>query len=210
MTPDEVRELLLPKNRRSKRSRQPNVGPSEIGFCRRKTWHKLARTPQTNPNTLTLAANLGTAIHTWIEGQLKDNPRFLLETRVERDGMVGHVDCFDLERGEVVDWKTIKLSGVPYFPDKQKRIQVQLYGWLLSQTHEVKTVCLVGIPRDGSDNQILTHVEPYDETIAMEGLEWVREVRESVEPPKPEQKRFFCKSYCQYFDPSGIVGCKGL
>jgi hypothetical protein len=210
MTPDEVRELLLPKHKKSKRARQPNVGPSEVGGCRRKTWHKLARTPETNPNTLILAASLGTAIHSWIERRLKDDPRFLLETRVERDGMVGHVDCYDTQRNEVIDWKTIKLSGVPYFPDKQKRIQVQLYGWLLSQHYEVETVCLVGIPRDGSDNQIVTHVEPYDESLAMEGLAWVEDVRMRGTPPKPEKKRAFCKNYCGYYDPSGVVGCPGL
>lgn len=209
MTPDEVRSLLLPR-RRSKRARQPNVGPSEVGGCRRKTWHKLARTPPTNLDTKILAASLGTAIHSWIEKSLAGNPRYLLETRVQRDGMVGHVDCYDLERHEVIDWKTVKLNGLPYFPDKQKRIQVQLYGWLLSEQYPVQSVCLVAIPRDGSDDQIVTHVEPYDESIAMEGLEWVQDVRMRGTPPKPEKKRSFCKHYCGYFDPSGVVGCEGL
>lgn len=209
MTPDEVRELLLPK-RKSKRARQRNVGPSEVGGCRRKTWHKLNRTPETNPNTKILAATLGTAIHSWIEKTLKSDTRYLLETRVERDGMVGNVDCYDTLRNEVIDWKTIKVSGIPYFPDKQKRTQVQLYGWLLSQTYKVETVCLVGIPRDGSDDQIVTHVEPYDESVAMEGLAWVADVRARVEPPKPEKRKSFCRNYCGFYDPSGVIGCQGL
>ena len=208
MTPDEVRELLL--TRRTKRDAQKSVGPSEIGGCRRKVWHRLEGTPVTNPGTLRLASSLGTAIHSWIEGVLGDNPRFLLETRVERDGIVGHIDCFDLERNEVVDWKTTKISNIPYFPSKQQRWQVQIYGWLMSSLRPVESVCLVAVPRDGTDREIVTHAEPYDERIAREALAWLDDLRGRLDPPKPEKKRGFCRDYCPYFDPTEIIGCPGL
>lgn len=208
MTPDEVRGLLLEK--RSERSKQRNIGPSEIGGCRRKVWHRIQGTTVTNPGTLTLAASLGTAIHSWIEATLDGDPRYLLETKVERDGIRGTVDCFDTERGEVVDWKTIKLSGIPYFPKRQQIWQVQIYGWLMSQHRRVESVCLVGIPRDGSERDIVTHSEPYDEAVAGEALAWLEDVRGRVDAPRPEMKRGFCRDYCQFFDPSEVVGCPGL
>lgn len=209
MTPDEVRELLL--TRRTARDMQKQVGPSEIGGCRRKVWHRLQGTPITNPGTYRLASSLGTAIHTWIEETLAGDDRFLLETRVERDGIRGHIDCFDLERGMVIDWKTIKLSGVPFFPGTQKRWQVQVYGWLMSSLRPVTSVCLVGIPRDGTDQDIVTHVEPYDERVAREALAWLRDVERMQDPPRPERKaRSFCRHYCGFFDPSEVVGCPGL
>lgn len=208
MTPEEVRDLLL--TRKTARDVQKAVGPSEIGGCRRKVWHRLEGTPVTNPGTLRLASSLGTAIHSWIEETLGGNDRFLLETRVERDGIRGHIDCFDLERNEVIDWKTIKMSGIPFFPDKQKRWQVQVYGWLMSSLRPVDSVCLVGIPRDGTDREIITHTEPYDERIALEALGWLKEIRQMVDAPRPEKKRGFCRDYCPYFDPTEIIGCPGL
>jgi hypothetical protein len=207
MTPDEVRGLLLAT--RTTRDKQKAVGPSEIGGCRRKVWHRIQGTPQTNLGTLRLAATLGTAIHGWIEESLKDDPRYLIETTVEREGIKGHVDCFDTERNMVIDWKTIKLSGVPYFPAKQQRWQVQVYGWLMSSEREVASVCLVGIPRDGTDRDIVTHVEPYSESMALEAVAWLDELKGMSEPPKPEKPKKFCRDYCTFFDPTGVIGCQG-
>lgn len=207
MTPDEVRDLLFREV--SERSRQKSVGPSEIGGCERKVWEKLHGTPVTNPDTLSLAANMGTAFHSWIEGRLAGNPRFMLEVKRERDGIRGTVDCFDRERNMVVDWKTIKLSGVPYFPRKQQRWQVQVYGWLLAEEQQVDSVCLIAFPRDGTERDILSHVEPYDPAVAAEALAWLGKVRGRVDPPKPGKPKKFCRDYCGFWDPSGVVGCPG-
>ena len=205
VTPDEVRSLLLRK--KTKRDGQRNIGPSEIGGCKAKVWHRIAGTPATNPGTLSLAANMGTAIHSWIEKTLEGNERFLLETRVERDGIVGHVDCFDTETNQVIDWKTTKLSGIPYFPSQQQRWQVQVYGWLFSSVRQVDSVCLVAIARDGSERDIVTHVEPYSESVALEALAWLEGVRALNSSPRPEKPKKFCRDYCQFFDPTGVVGC---
>lgn len=208
MTPEDVRGLLLTK--KTERDKQRSVGPSEIGGCRRKVWHRIQNTPQTNLDTFRLASTLGTAIHTWIESALAKNDRFILETRVERNGLVGHVDCYDVDKRQIVDWKTIKLSGLPYFPSKQQRWQVHVYGWLMSESYPVDEVCLVGLPRDGTDRDIVTHVEPYDEGIAAEALAWLEDVRGRSEPPKPEKPAAkFCRFYCNYYDPTGVVGCTG-
>ena len=207
MTPDEIRELLFTE--RTERDRQTSVGPSEIGGCRRKVWHRLNRTSVTNPGTLRQASSIGTAWHSWIEARLANNPRFLLETTVERDGIKGHVDCFDLEHRQVIDWKTIRMSGVPYFPKRQQRLQVQIYGWLMSQEHEVWSVSLVGFVKDATERELIVHEEPYDPRMAQEGLDWLAEVRGMVDPPKPEMPLNLCRDYCGYYDPTGVVGCQG-
>jgi len=207
MTPDEVRALLFTE--RTERDKQLSIGPSEIGGCRRKVWHRLRQDPVTNPGTLRQASSMGTAWHSWIEERLAGDPRFLLETRVERDGIRGHVDCFDTERGEVIDWKTIRMSGVPYFPKRQQRMQVQIYGWLMSVEHEVRSVCLVGFVKDATERDLIVHSEPYDEAIALEGLAWLEDVRGRVEAPGPEMPLALCRDYCGYYDPSGFTGCPG-
>lgn len=205
MTPEEVRDLLL--RDRSKRDKQVNIGPSEIGGCERKIWHRIQRTIPTNLDTLSLAARMGTAFHKMIEDKLALYPRYMLETRVERDGIVGHVDCYDTHTQQIIDWKTTKLRGLPYFPSKQQRWQVQVYGWLMESLYPVESVCLVAFPRDGTDRDIVVHEETYDPAIAMEALDSLAAVYERQTPPRPERKKSFCRDYCQYYDPSGVIGC---
>jgi len=209
VTPDEVRALLF--SERTERDKQRAVGPSEVGGCRRRVWHRLQETPVTNPGTMRMPSSMGTAFHSWVEKRLVGNPRFLLEQRVERDGLRGTVDCFDVETSEVIDWKTIKMSGVPRFPYPEQWWQVQLYAWMLSQEREVKSVCLVAFPRDGTELNILAHVQPYREATALEGIEWLRDVASREEAPRPEKMaRVFCKPYCGFWDPTGLTGCQGL
>lgn len=207
MTPDEVRDLLF--RARTRRDRQREIGPSELGGCRRKVWHRIQGTPVTNPGTDRLAASIGTATHTWIENRLKSDKRFLLETAVTRDGMTGHVDCFDVERGMVIDWKTTKMSNLGYFPSEQYVNQVQVYGWLMSTKYEVRDVCIVAIPKDGTSRDIVTHVEPYSEAKALAALEWLEEIRRMTDAPRPEKDKKFCRSYCQFYDPTNVIGCPG-
>ena len=114
-----------------------------------------------------------------------------------------------------MDWKTTKVKSLRYFPSPQQRMQVQIYGWLLSQNgHKVNDVSLVAIPRDGEMSDIKAHVEPYDENIALEGLAWLDEIKALVnndEPaPEPTERLAFCQKYCSYFDATGEIGCPSI
>lgn len=187
----------------SSRSNQTAVGPSEIGGCRRKVWYRLNGYKGTN-STLKLAAIMGTAIHDYIQESFKrQDPfgeRYLLEVEVESNGLMGHVDLFDMQNKEVVDWKTTKIKNISNFPSKQQRWQVQLYGWLLSQNgYEVNTVTLVAIPRDGDERDIVFYSEPYDPAIATEARDWLSDVTKHQEAPAPEKDEFFCRLYCGYY-----------
>lgn len=213
MNRDEILQLIL--GGESKRSAQKQIGPSQIGGCQRKAWSQINNMPKTNPDTLRLAAWMGTAIHKAIEHRFTDvDPfmqRYLREVEVEYDGLMGHVDCYDKVDQEVIDWKTTTKRYLSGFPSDQQIMQVQLYGWLLSANgYPVQTVTLVGIARDGNETHVVQKSLPYDPAVAATGIAWLRETEQMTEPPEPGKHVRFCKDYCSYYDPTGDVGCPGL
>lgn len=209
-------DVLRAKDAGRSRSKQTQVGPSELGGCRRKVWYRLNDQPETNENELKLAAIMGTAIHASIEDAIRsvdpDGEKYWVETAVEHSGMKAHIDLFIPESGDVVDWKTVKKSNLTYFPSTQQRWQVQVYGYLLDKSGKgkVQTVNLVAIARDGDERDVRVHSEPYDPSIAEEALNWLAAVKESEVAPDPEKDQNYCRSYCKYFDESGEIGCSGL
>lgn len=198
------------------RSIQVEIGPSSLGGCRRRVYHDLKRTPVTNPSTESLAAILGTFIHSGIEESIRrEDPfgdNYLTEIEVKSGDMKGHIDLYIKDEGLVVDWKTTKVKSLRYFPSEQQRWQVQVYGWLLAQNgYEVKEVSLVAIPRDGEMAEIRVHREAYDPQIASTALVWLDSIKEIVATeapaPAPEERVSFCSKYCSFYDPSGEIGC---
>jgi len=172
MTATDPKELLLTALRagdaKRSRSTQVQIGPSEVGGCRRKVWYRLNDQPETNDNELKLAAIMGTAIHAEIERALADNPDVLIETEVEHNGMKAHIDCFVPSTGDVIDWKTSKVRNLSYFPTNQQRWQVQLYGYLLANNgYAVKRVSLLAIAWDGDECDVMVHTEDFNESFAL-------------------------------------------
>jgi len=219
MAIEDPKELLLhvlhAQDASRDRSQQTEVGPSEIGGCRRKVWYRLNEQPHTNENQSKLAAIMGTAIHAAIEEAIgtldPEGKEYLVETQVAYGDMKAHVDLFVPSTGAVIDWKTSKIKNLSYFPSNQQRWQVQVYGYLLSKNgYEVKTVNLVAIARDGNEKDVKVHTEPYDETMALAALAWLENVKASKELPAPEKDASFCKDYCQYYDATEQMGCGGL
>ena len=209
------KELLLnalhAADAKKSRSVQVQIGPSEVGGCRRKVWYRLNGQPETNSNQLKLAAIMGTAIHAEIEKALAGNDELMIEAEVEYEGMKAHIDLFVPETGDVIDWKTSKLKNLGYFPSTQQRWQVQLYGYLLSKNgYDVNRVSLVAIARDGDERDVKVHTEAYDESLALEALGWLATVKESTELPAPDKDASYCQHYCQFYDASGEMGCDGL
>ena len=198
------------------RSVQVEIGPSQIGGCRRQVYHQLVGTPETNPDTESLAAILGTFIHAGVAEAIKrEDPfgdNFLIEEEFVAGDLKGHVDLYIKDQKTIVDWKTTKLKSLRYFPSAQQRMQVQIYGYLLTANgYEVENVALVAIPRDGEMAQVKSHIEPYDPEMAQVGLAWLAEVKalavSGESAPAPEKDAVFCANYCNYYDASGEVGC---
>jgi len=206
MNKDLLVEALIKADNNRARSQQTAIGVSQLGGCSRQVWFKLNNQPETNKG-LRLASIMGTAIHAAIESALVDSGA-MLETRVEVDGFPpATIDFYDPATKTVVDWKTITLKGVPYFVGKQKRWQIQTYAYLLTlKGFEVDTVKLIGIPRDGTENDIVEHSEPYDESVALEALAWLEAVKSAPFAPEPEMSGTFCSSYCPFFGDA----CQGI
>lgn len=193
-------EKLTASDKERPRSLQTLVGPSEIGGCATRVWHRVNGTEPTNPDTLRLAAIMGTAIHSMIEDVFADDSRYLIETEVLVDDVTGHIDLIDTETHTVWDWKTTTKSSLAYFPSEQQRGQVQLYGYLANKNGiTVESVGLVAIARDGNETDIKEHVEPYNEAMALDLLARYQSIREQFEPPAPEKEVSFCVNYCPFF-----------
>jgi CRISPR/Cas system-associated exonuclease Cas4 (RecB family) len=209
-------EVLRAKDAGRARSKQTQVGPSELGGCRRKVWYRINGREATNNNELKLAAIMGTAIHAEIEKSISvldpKGEKYLVETEVEYNGMKAHIDLYIPETGDVIDWKTVKVKNLSYFPTQQQRWQVQVYGYLLDKSGKGKprTVNLVAIARDGDERDVKVHSEPYDPKMAEEALNWLAAIKESAVAPEPERDQSYCRFYCKYFDESGKVGCTGI
>lgn len=209
-------QVLRDKDAGKARSKQTQVGPSELGGCRRKVWYRLNDQPETNDNELKLSAIMGTAIHAEIEKAIAiadpKGEKYWVETSVEYNGMKAHIDLYIPETGDVVDWKTVKVKNLSYFPSLQQRWQVQVYGYLLDKSGKgnPRTVNLVAIARDGDERDVRVHSEPYDPKLAEDALNWLSAIKESADAPGPERDQNYCKFYCKYFDESGEMGCTGL
>lgn len=209
-------EILHAKENSRARSNQVQIGPSELGGCRRKVYYRLHDQHQTNDNEMKLAAIMGTAIHAAIENAIAladpEGKKYLVEQEVEWGDMKAHIDLWIPETGDVVDWKTVKKNNLSYFPSTQQRWQVQVYGYLLEKSGKGKptTVNLVAIPRDGDERDIKVHSEPYDPTLAEEALNWLAAIKEATSAPEPERDENYCKFYCKYYDATGDIGCVGL
>lgn len=191
---------LTDRDKQRPRSTQVQVGVSEIGGCGTKMWHKINHTEPTNPNTLRLAAIMGTALHGMIEEVFADDPRYKVETEVSVGDILGHVDLIDTETNTIWDWKTTTKNSLAYFGSRQQMLQVQMYGWLANQNGiTVDRVGLVAIARDGNETDIKELSWAYDEALALEAVARYHEIKEQFDAPAPEKDATFCRNYCEYF-----------
>ncbi len=109
-------QVLRAKDAGRARSKQTQIGPSELGGCRKKVWYRLNGQEITNENELKLAAIMGTAIHAEIEKAIAvadpKGEKYWVETSVEYNGMKAHIDLYIPETGDVIDWKTVNFFRV--------------------------------------------------------------------------------------------------
>ena len=204
---DMILEALKAEDARKGRSLQKEIGVSEIGGCRTAVWFKYNGHVGTN-ETLNLAAIMGTAIHVAVEKAVAAHTFGTIEVEVEVEfqGLKGHVDMLNRAEGEVIDLKTSTLKNRAYFADAQQRGQVHGYGRLLIENGiPIKKVTLVGIFRDGNETHVMEWSEPYNEQIALDGVNWLNEVKAMTFAPPPEKNAVYCKDYCEFYGEL----CKG-
>ena len=188
------------------RSQQTELGPSSVLGCATQAWHIINQSPKSNFQTETMSAVMGTAIHEVIaEGLRKIDTfdDFMIEFELKTPDIKGHIDFYSQSNKILVDWKTVTLSKIRTgkWLDNQKRMQVQLYGYLLEENgYPIEQVALCAIPRDAwKFEDVVWHIEPYNREIALQGIDWVRKIQGAQVPPPPEKDFFFCKNFCEYF-----------
>ena len=207
---------LQESDRSRDRSVQVELGASSVGGCRTQAWHILNQTPKTNMETESLAAIMGTAMHTTIYEALKAydifGEDFILEEGLSDEYFKGHCDFYSRQSETVYDWKTVTMAKLAKggLPTKQQKMQVNIYASMIAQKYPVKRVGLVFIPRDGKMKDIVAWEDDYNPKLVEEARTWVAEVKAMDTPPPPERSAaFFCREYCNYYDQTGVTGCQG-
>lgn len=174
------------------RSQQISLGPSEIGqACGRRLAYKLLGHPE--PRDAPWLPTIGTAVHGWLEAALRaDNRRWLAQTGHERwlleqrvivgevDGkpISGSADVYDRVTATVVDWKIVGPTTLKKYkssgPGSQYRTQAHLYGrGFVAEGLPVERVMVAFLPRNAPLHEAYFWHEPYDEQIALAGLQRV-------------------------------------
>jgi len=165
------------------RSRQVEIGPSEIGTsCERLLGYKMAGIGEINRTNDPWPAYVGTAIHAQFQEALElynrtVRPRFLTERKVYPDPIVqGTADAYDVEEAEVIDLKSMGKSKERELdevgPPWGYYVQIQTYGlgYLLAG-YQVKTVSLFFVPRAGYLKRSARYYRwTFDETVAREAI----------------------------------------
>lgn len=169
------------------RSQQVHLGPSEIGEpCERKLAYKLFGTPIVRPEGLKWAALVGTWGHAGLgevfeaENKRLGRERYLIERRVPVAPVIdisGECDCFDVDTGEVIDFKFPGKSSLDNYkrhgPSQVYRTQVHLYGkgWV-NAGFEVRSVRILFLPRASHlFGDAHEWSEPFDMGVADRALE---------------------------------------
>jgi hypothetical protein len=185
---------------RSSRSKQRELGASEIGTCRRRTAYRLAGTPETNGGT-GLQATLGHWIHKGALAVLRKEYGALIEVRLESPLLRGHADAVFIDDALVEDVKTkgrfVYATVEDRGPSDAELYQTHLYAWMLRKGYaadrrrgyptgpvHIERIRLRFINRDTGEN--FPWECEYDAAITAEALGWLAQVLELLEEGGPE------------------------
>lgn len=194
------------------------LSPSSCDGCDRANVYQILGLEPTN-TTDDLPAWMGTTIHDAAEAALREMDPFgdvyRLEQRLpgvpERGLASGSSDIIFVADKNLVDLKTVKKKDKRYFPSKGKVQQVMLYGAMAREAgYEVDTVEIIGICRDGNQNDLMCWgpVE-FDLDAANDALDYISEMRERAKAvrdgdesalPRPDRPaKTFCSVYCEFY-----------
>lgn len=177
-------QLLLARDQDRARSKQRQIGWSEIGGCRRRAGYRLAGTEPTNSGS-SLQAVMGTVIHEAAQEALRDlaQPGDLVEQEVTFAGVLGHFDRYEAATGSLVDIKTTSSRNLERIqrdgPPERTLWQVNGYAAALVSTgRPVHRLVLDYIARDtGDEHRWIGRPDP---THVRDALAWLKEVRDTV------------------------------
>jgi len=238
---DTVRRICRAYSDSFARTQQKQIGLSEIGDpCDRAVAYRLFELPAVNTERDRHLADVGTAWHAWLaeafamENRRLGRERYLIEQRVWlTDGYSGTCDLYDTDTARVIDHKLLGVTSMRKIRngDIPEKYRVQLHSYGLGHVRAgrpVREVALVCFPR--SDNLggdfgglgLYVHAEPYDERIALNGLDRLGRLSALLHQLDPEQHpdrwglipatpSGDCR-WCPFFRPGGpadATGCPG-
>lgn len=217
---ESLRELIWTGQTASDRSRQTEVGMSEIGdVCERKLGYKVSGTPPVNFTADPLPSLIGKGTHLELAelvGRLNFSGRFLVETPVVYRGIPGTADLFDQLRGVLFDWKTttkgklnrLRVDG----PPKSYVIQVNGYGAALQSVgYTVNRVALAYLPRDGALSDLWVWSQPLDVSVIDNAIDRFERIKTTTPQRLPATPNQLC-GWCDHHLPGSTDlsrGCPG-
>lgn len=176
---NQISEIIKKASASSPRSKQTNLGPSEVGqSCVRRLSYRLLGWDKVNDSSDPWPAISGTAIHSWLADVfLKDDSNeWLVEHRVEaRKGLAGTLDLFDVKAGVVIDHKCVGATSMKTRkaegPTEEQLIQLSIYGYgLEEQGYEVNKIALAFYPLGGRLDGLHTWIGDYDRAVAEKAM----------------------------------------
>ncbi|CAB4214993.1 PD-(D/E)XK nuclease superfamily [uncultured Caudovirales phage] len=217
----------------SPRSAQVNIGPSEVGHeCTRYLAYKMLDWDAPNKQSSgSWPAQIGTAVHAYLEKVFGQVPGAMTEIRVQvRAGLAGTVDLYDKEEGGITDWKTAGSTSLKRYKKeggtRRQWIQQDLYGlgiWnLQSPEWPINWVALAIIPTAGAISDMHYMRKPWDMQNALDALARIDTIQTVLSvldveanpamweqiPASPDSNCGWCPYYKPFStDPS--LGCAG-
>lgn len=192
----ELRQMVLDYENSRARTRQTDIGPSQIGSpCTRCLARHALGVPVARGHTDPWCAIIGTAVHNWLEEAAvynathHDRLRYLPEMRVHPDDRAmpngGSLDLYDIHTSTVIDHKIVsadrqrayKLGG----PGLTYRRQAHIYGLGLAISGRlVDNVAIAFWVRGGRLGDLWVWTETYDPRIAREAIDRYLLIREQA------------------------------
>lgn len=180
---DEFTTMLLWSESNTPRSRQANIGPSELGVeCDRRLAYRVAGiTGDGGGLSDPWPAFVGSAIHTRVEDAVRGYlaghphaPKWLIEQFVRADPLIGgRADFYrdnvlaDLKSGGKDKMDEVRKHG----PQLSYRVQQMVYAKGLRDAGvPIEYIALIFVPRSGWLRDMYVWAERYDEALALEYL----------------------------------------
>jgi hypothetical protein len=200
---------------RRPRSKQREIGMSDLGSCRRRVGYKLAGTAPVNASG-NVQAVMGSAIHDMVAGVLKDTkaPADLVEHEVRFAGVLGHLDRYEAAEKKVADTKTTSSRWLEHImlngPERGHVWQVSCYGAaLIAEGRPVERVQLDYLARDTGEEWVWA--ERFNPRHVRDAFEWLAQIRDSelaMLPRDHDPDSVFCQG-CPFGGRDGGICWEG-
>lgn len=232
---DELYGIVRDFDAAAARSQQKAIGISEIGHpCPRRIAYQLSGFPEPEGvGSDPWLSIIGTATHDWLARALAHRnaqlgwERYLIEQRVEANGIPGSTDAYDRERFLVIDHKIVGKTTMDKYrtqgPGRKYEVQGHTYGagWV-ARGYAVRQVAIAFYPRFTFLNEAFyVWSADYDQSLvdkAFNRLETIQQVVNKLNPARnPEQFTRIPRTperncmYCPFWKPGKDTGatCPG-